>query len=149
MLSQRYRVGSYFPFSWKCQRRRTDPVIDIIKTGNLPFYLQKKQPPLLLPPQMQDKIKIQIIALQQLLSLPPHPLLLPKNPLLLLPHPPQQNKRIIIHNQLLFPPRLLLSHELQLLLHPQEDKSPIVASIYLIYSICYGVGMTMFPGNIK
>jgi len=84
---------------------------------------------------MQDKIKIQIIALQQLLSLPPHPLpqlLPPKKPPLLFPQPPQQNKRMIIHHQLLplllFLPQLL-SQELQLLLHPQEDKSPIVASI--------------------
>ncbi len=88
-------------------------------------------------PQMQDKIKIQMIALQQLLSLPPHPLPHPPpKPELPLPHPPQQNKRMIIHHQLLPP----FEHELVVqafehefaaheLLHPQEDKSPIVASI--------------------
>lgn len=79
---------------------------------------------------MQDKIKIQMMELQQLLPLLPQPL-----PLLLLPNPPQQNKRMIIHQQLLLPfPQEFeqeFAHELphELLLHPQEDKSPIVASI--------------------
>lgn len=82
---------------------------------------------------MQDKIKIQMIELQQLLSFPPHP---PPKPELPLPHPPQQNKRMMIHHQLLplLPhelvvqtfPHELVAHEL---LHPQEDKSPIEASI--------------------
>jgi len=83
---------------------------------------------------MQDKIKIQMIALQQLLSLLPQPLL-PKNEPPLLPHPPQRNKRIIIHQQLLPPfPQVFVVHVFAQefpheLLHPQEDKSPIVASI--------------------
>jgi hypothetical protein len=80
---------------------------------------------------MQDKIKIQMMELQPLLLLP-HP---PPKPEFPLPHPPQRNKRMIIHQQLLPPfpqvlvvqalPHEFVAHEL---LHPQEDKSPIVAS---------------------
>ena len=81
----------------------------------------------MLPPQMQDKIKIQIIELQQLLLLPPHPLLLPRMPLPLLPHPPQQNKRMIIHHQLsqpvLQPATSLLPQPHPLLFpHPQKNR---------------------------
>ena len=80
---------------------------------------------------------IQMMELQQLLLLSSHPQLLfePKPPLL--PHPPQKNKRIIIHHMLfpLLPHPLLHPHPLLDLalqsLHPQFDKSPIKASMIL------------------
>lgn len=98
---------------------------------------------------------IQIIALQQLLSLSqssqPQPLLFEPHPNIepLLPQPPQKNKRMMIHQIPLLPllpkPHPLLHLSLHLSLQPQFDKSPIKASIDFEYSISYGGGMAMFP----
>ena len=105
-------------------------------------------------PQMQDNKMIQMMELQQLLSLPllqPHPFEEPNE--LLLPHP-QNKRRMMIQHMLLppFPPNkphplLHLSLHLSLhlfSLHPQFDKSPIKASIEFDYSIWYGGSMAMF-----
>lgn len=95
---------------------------------------------------MQDNKIIQIMELQQLLLLSlsqPQPLFGPHE--LLLPQPPQKNKRMMIH-QVLLPlpnpkphPLLLHPHPLFGLvlqsLHPQFDKSPIKASkiLFIVY----------------
>lgn len=108
---------------------------------------------------MQDNKIIQMMELQQLLlSLSqPQPLLDPHE--LLLPQPPQKNKRMMIHHVLLpLPnpkphPLLLHPHPLFDLvlqsLHPQFDKSPIKASKFLIIVYRMGGAWLCFLREVK
>lgn len=85
------------------------------------------------PPQQQRIKRIGMIHPQSSPRPKPHPPLLP----LLFPHPPQQNRRIRIHNQELLPPHVSTPHPQSLLQQPVAAKSLIIEPPNLFLLMLY------------